>query len=352
MSDISIGPDSQGRSGFAEMRVRGGAGFAATPQFQLSRHDRLAPHLGPAGWQPEEATLKPCAVRVEGDVLVLSLGPEIVDVVEAGTVKITIVAEGSEQVVKWPDLPSSHLIPLRRQPAPMAAEEAPSPPVVEPPTPPVPVEVIPPPPAVEPPDPLEAESLPSPVIDEDKRFRLWRLLAAILGLVAFAAVVDFVWLRHAPPFPPIPVPMPTPVPQTGNKPPPLPLPPAAPDCDSKSPVDILKCEADPVKLYTMAQGFAQKGNWGLALAFYGAAEKHGYGPAALALAQLYDPTTFDRNSAITQPDAGEAAKYYREAISDGDQDAAAPRKGLQVYLENRKKNGDLQAINILSDYWP
>lgn len=343
MSEISILPDSQGRGGIAEMRVRGGAGFAATPQFRLRCQDERAPFLGPAGWQPAEAALNPREARVEGDVLVLLLGPEIVDVVEAGTVMITLVAERVEQVVRWPDLPSSRFIAGHRPP----------PPVVEPTPSPVTVEgAPPPPPVVEPPGLLEPEPLLPLVIDEDKGFRWWWLLAVILALVALAAAVDFVWLRHPPSPPPVPVPTPTPVPQPDYKPPPPPLPPPAPDCDSKPPMDVLKCETDPAKLYAMAQGFTQKGNWSLALAFYGAAEKLGYGPAALALAQLYDPTIIQINSAITQPDAGEAAKYYREAISDGDQNAAVPRETLRVYLENLKNNGDLQAINILSDYWP
>jgi len=128
--------------------------------------------------------------------------------------------------------------------------------------------------------------------------------------------------------------------------------PAPSECDSEPFPAITQCEHDPAKLYQVGQARMTAGNAQDGVSLFGVAAKDGYGPAALALAKLYDPASFQQNAAIQQSDPGQAALYYRMAVNDGDQDAVAPRAALYQHLQQAASQGDLQAPNLLNDYWP
>ena len=69
------------------------------------------------------------------------------------------------------------------------------------------------------------------------------------------------------------------------------------------------------------------------------------------LARLYDPVQFRPGGPIPQPDARQAARYYRDA-SRGGVDVAAAREALRQNLQTRVQAGDLGANLSLKDFWP
>jgi hypothetical protein len=352
MSVAQVTPDPAGRGGFALLRVPDAAAYLSDPKFRLQRQDERAPYLGQQGWQPAETLLAPANAWTDGPDLILEMGPAVVDAVEEGTVGFSLPAGGLNLTLVWPALAPSRrggqnvFQEVRRpaeKPDPAFGTQARV-------TPPVTTLGPPPPPVIEPvPETIAAvpqREDPKPPV----RPRLGLYLGLGGGVLVLAAVLFFLFRPHNP----VAVPFVPPAAQQPSSPQPAPAPQAAaaPNCDSEPYPAVLQCEKDPAKLFAIAQKLAGAGNMQAAVAVYQSAAGDNYGPAALALAELYDPAHFQANAAIAQPDSGQAARYYKLAVNDGDQDAVAPRANLYARLQSAAAQGDMQAPLIMNDYWP
>lgn len=361
MNRVEVSPDPGKRGGYALVRISQAASFLDQPTFRIQRQDERKPFLGLHGWQAAEGPLTPRRCWVEGTDLVLEIGPEVVDAVESGTIGFSLVAGKLSTTVIWPDLPASRLNEqsvFQAPPAPTGpltgAKDTPSPPVLPPPPPEVP-DPLPPPPLPPPvrsividPLPIGGDTYPS-----KKASPLPLLLLLGFGIIIILAILGGMYvLKRMPAFAPtavtVPAPVPVPVPAPISPPPT----PAADQCMGEPYPQVLQCEKDPAKLYQIAKIQAKQGNMSAAVSLYELSAQGNYGPAALALAQLYDPATFQPNAAIEVADPAEAAQYYKLATVDGDKDAAAPRAALYNYLQVQKGKGDINAPLTLSDYWP
>lgn len=108
MNVAVIEADQAQRGGHALIRISGGAAKGlADPRFRLSRDGYENGTLGDGGWQVADALLTPLAARAENTDLVLSVGPAVVDLVESGTVMLSVPAAGFDEVVFWPEMPLS-----------------------------------------------------------------------------------------------------------------------------------------------------------------------------------------------------------------------------------------------------
>jgi hypothetical protein len=96
----------------------------------IRRDDTAAPWLGPHGWQPAEHLFEPEEVWLEGDDLVLTVGPPVVDGISPSTVvDVQLVDLDLRGSVTWANLPGRP--PLAPPPVePAGPPEPPAPPPV------------------------------------------------------------------------------------------------------------------------------------------------------------------------------------------------------------------------------
>ena len=193
MTEVAIEGDPVRHGGHALLHISGGAAKGLVdPRFRLSREGYEPGTLGAEGWQVAGTLLTPLAARADGANLVLSLGPAVVDLVEAGVVMLAVPAIEFDEVVFWPEMPLSRvgqggatiMIPAQVAPGPPPIEarrkvDPPAPPAA-----PAPSVVAPPVPRVVPPVPLQT-------VRSDAAARRTRsplpLLAAVLLLAAAGA---------------------------------------------------------------------------------------------------------------------------------------------------------------------
>ncbi|MDD2877304.1 MAG: hypothetical protein PHT60_11540 [Acidiphilium sp.] len=371
MSQISIDPDPSGRGGFAQIRIQGAAQAAADPRFRLQRSDERAGFLGTQGWQPAEALLSPRSAHIEGSDLLLEIGPEVVDLVEDGTIGFGMPAAGVMTTVIWPILTPSygglgsvisqtqrsgadvvlsvhtidHTVPDSGKFSDPGMRGTDADPTIAlrttsaPPTPDaITRSILPPdPPATVPPpsiSPVSRTPSNGPSI----------LVLSLIGLSVLAALGGglywFLGTRSAPPR----------INQshsTTTPPPPA----TADDCDAKPLPALFACETDPAKLLAIGEARWKAGHTREGLVIEKAAAQKNFGPAALELATIYDPAHFQASKAVPVARVGKAADYYRQAVHDGDQDAVAPRAKLFRLLEDRADQGDITAPLILKNFW-
>jgi hypothetical protein len=347
MTAAVITADPAQRGGYALIRIAGGASGLADPRFRLSRDGYEASVLGAGGWQVADALLRPLDAHADGLDLVLGVGPAVVDRLESGPVRLEVPSAGFDGPVFWPDLPLSRGGQISTSIAvPAAAEPRPPPlegrqkldPPVRPEEPPEP-----PRPAPRPPEP------PEPALDGDT-IRSRRLLPfALVGVLLLAVAGGGAWwaLRQPSPTPP-PVAERVPVPE----PAPLSNPPAQRDCAHGSVADVVGCAQDPDAIFAVAQRQWDAGQSDEAVVLLQIASERGSGPAALRLAQLYDPNTFHAGGPIPQPNARQAAQYYRRAAEARQDAATAPREALRQRLQSDAEHGDTLAGLTLKDFWP
>lgn len=334
-------PDLDKDPGNALIRVPGAAAGAADPRFRLTRDGYEDNVLGPAGWQVADTLLTPLASRVDGADLVLSVGPDIVDRVESGVIVLAVPAAGYDAPLFWPDLPLSRAgatpppsDPPRPPPVP---PDPPPPPVVEPVKPPDP----PKPPVMDPPKPIVVDP-PKPVDPVKPDPTPNRLPYILGGVAAVILLAGGAWyaLRPAPPAVPPPGRTEPPPQQTAR------------DCGQGSVADMVACAADAAGLYAVAQRKWEGGQADQGLVLMQIAADRGSGPAALKLAQLYDPNGFQPGGPIPQPNARQAALYYRKAVQAHQDAATGPREALHQRLQRDAENGDTLAGLTVKDYWP
>lgn len=396
MSDVTVEEDVTGPAGHARIRVRGAAQAQQSPGFMLRRPDWAEAVLGPAGWQVAEILLTPQRATVEGNDLVLLVGPEVCGHLEGGVYEIAVPAAGVEAPVCWPEIAT----PPPPPPPP------PSPPLA-PPAPPDATTILQrpniQPTIVAPPPPVPPPPVPPPVPPPGPRWGVWAvvvlLLLAILGgalkvmhLYPFdtipAGADKFADIQPppAPPTPPHPTPPPAPPPPAPAPtppapppppppapppptpppptpppptppppapppptPPPTPPPPPPPSPDSMS-LRELMARNRPAEMYAQAlRRMPTQPADALALLQRAGDDLH-YGPALGALGQVYDPNKPPK--AGVPSNARQAAQHYRDAIRAGQGSVTADRAALRVLLEIRQASGDAEARSILQEFWP
>ena len=336
---IAVSPDPA-QDGQAVIRIDGAAGKPAALRIQRDA-DYADATLGPDGWQSSDVMLDPLHAESDGADLLLTLGWPVCRYLEAGVYRVTLPAASPEpEAVFWPDITPPHAPPVIPGPAP---PPAPATTVVTPkPMPAAPAM----PPA--PPPPKPAGRFP------------WIALV-LLVLVAAGSGGWWYWQRRETP-PATSSAVPAPVPDSSTPPPvadtavPTETPPtsaanAPPDLTTMSVPDVLAKAPNPAAIVTEARrrlGTAQKDDGLLLLE---AASDRGDGAAAAAIARLYDPVGFQPGGPIPSPDPRQAARYYRDAETHG-QDITAAREALRASLETKKQQGDFAAGLILKDFWP
>jgi hypothetical protein len=103
-----VEPDPKQPNGYALVRLPGAAAAAADPRFLIRREGYEKGVLGPGGWQVGEGHLSPLSANVDGEDLIIRLGPQVVDLLEPGTVLITVPAAAFDGFAVWPDIAPSY----------------------------------------------------------------------------------------------------------------------------------------------------------------------------------------------------------------------------------------------------
>jgi hypothetical protein len=336
LNQAFVEPDPQQPYGHALVRVPGAAAAAADPRFLIRREGYEKGVLGPGGWQVGEAHLSPLSADVEGDDLVIRLGPQVVDQLEPGTVLLMMPAAGFDGFAVWPDIAPSYTGSASRLPETPARPEQKNETQLRP------ERIVEPRLEPEPkPEPgPEPEPEPGPV----PRPRRWPLFA-ILALFLFAGGGYGAWrLIPPPPNPCSTVP--------GGRVPEGCTPPARAECETGTPAQILGCNPAPQRLAELGQKLMEAGRADDAELLWETGADRGSGAAALRLAGLYDPNSFRPGGPVQRPAARLAAKYYKQAAEAGEAGVADAREALRRYLEDRSGRGDQDARLILQEFWP
>ena len=329
---VEVEPDPAHPAGHALIRVPGAAGAVGAPGFRVQRDAGWGDDkLGPGGWQSSDALLLPDRAEAQGPDLLLHVGWGVCRHLEAGVYEVSVPGAGLAQVgVYWPDIVPLHAGGGEPVVAPRAAAAAPPPAV--------------PPPAPEPPPAVRRTVSVGPASDDPPPptapgvSKAVLLVAAGLGLLAGGGA--YWWVNRAPART-----------DAASVAPPPAAPPAAPALGGLSVPDVLAQAPDPAAI--AAEGVRRlngdRRDDGLLL-LEAAADRSDPGAAA-ALARLYDPVQFRPGGPIPQPDARQAARYYRDAARGG-ADVAAAREALRQNLQARVQAGDLGANLSLKDFWP
>jgi hypothetical protein len=348
--------------GHAIILLQGVMAPPADARFRIQREGWAKGTLGPEGWQVSDALIAPDRVEASPQGVRLYLGPQVVDWLEAGPVIFRLPGAGIEAPLFWPDVPplhggSGHAI------------AGPAPPASRPATPPPPLPIEDPdatiamaPRPAPPPDP-PALSVPQPAAAAARGSALpWILLALLLLLAAGGAAYWWFVLREAPAAPETPpvsepvVIAPEPLPRPER--PPV-LPPVRPQAEPQAPVtldglsvpEVIARAASPAAIATEAARRYDTGRYDDALLLWEAAARAGNAMSLTRLAGLYDPVGFTPNRPFRDPDPRQAARHYRDAIAAGDAAAAEPRARLRQWLEDRAREGDLNAPLTIRDFW-
>jgi hypothetical protein len=368
--EVEADPDFPG--GHALLRVRGAGKFGGPAGFWIKRDDYDEGVFGPRGWQVADALLTPDGHSVEGDDLLLHVGPAVVQHLENAVYRIGVPAVGVETTVFWPDLPllADEALNIVGEPPPAATQEVTAPPP----------KILRPGPETQPKRPEPSISVTTPWRDETpaatkpgpddtvliksqppgpehpvqsadpEPARNWLpiagLLLAVLAVAAGGGYFGYRWL-----FPPAPeVAQQTP-PAAPATPEPEPSP-AGPDLRQMSAAEALRSGASPEALVAEAERRMQLDGPQRSealLLLHGAADRN-YAPAHAALGRLYDPGI--PHPLEVQPDARQAAANYRLAVNGGDTSVADARAALQAYLQQQASHGNMFAPLILKEFWP
>jgi hypothetical protein len=342
-----VEPDPQQPYGHALVRLPGAASAAADPRFLIRREGYEKGVLGPGGWQVGEAHLSPLSADADGEDLVIRLGPQVVDLLEPGTVLLTVPAARFDGIAVWPDIAPSYTGSTSRLREPPLKPEPKNDTRLEP------ERMVEPRPQPEPKPGPEPEPKPEP--SPLPPHRRWPLYGAVLALLLIVAGGYGVW-RLIGPFPldctsmpggRVPEGCPGPV-----VPRPGPGPSARAECETGTPAQIIGCHLTPQRLAELGQKLMDSGRANDAELLWETGADQGSGAAALRLAKLYDPNSFRPGGPVPRPDPRLAAKYYKQAVDAGEADGADPREALHRYLEDRRQRGDQDARILLQEFWP
>jgi hypothetical protein len=327
MSAIEVHEPHDRPAGHALIRVGGGARARSDPRFRLRRSAEWgAATLGPTGWQVADTLLQPQSATVEGDDLVLLVGPSICVHVDGGVYEIAVPAAGAEAAVAWPDIAVpfdvTHAPPPPDPPARRPQAE------VEKHTDPIP----PPPPLLREEKKAEEKPKPAPTPTPARPWWLFALIAVVI--LAGAGYGGYAFLFKPPPVDR----------EAGRRPP--------PSLDALSARQLIE-RGKPEEMFSEAQrriALPPPGPADAMTLLETAGDAMNYPPALAAFARLYDPNK-PRSGGVPE-DPGQAAKYYQMAIKAGQNDLVADRDALRTWLESRKAGGDMDAPVILEKYWP
>ncbi|WP_149541235.1 hypothetical protein [Siccirubricoccus phaeus] len=389
MSEGSVRRHPTRGIGYAELRLPGAAAAVEDPRFRLYWEPHHDPYLGPNGWQAAEAVLHPEEAAAEGRDLLLTLGPEICEHLETDTYEVILLAfPNGRFVVPWVEIPRrprqgrgtvvgrGTLQPAT--PAGSAGTPRPEPPREDPPEP-EPRKSPPPVPemvgegeetstggstgtggdAVTGDGTTGGDTVEGGGKDEEiRRKPLWPWLLLLLLLAAAAGAA---WWWFQPPPPPAPVPEPGPRTETAPPPGPTPQPAQADAClgeggapaGQQSARDVAgRAGCQPADYVRIAEAMREAGRHDDALLLLEAAAERGVGAAMAALGRMYDPNGFRPGQPFNEPDARQAARWYRDAERAGEAGVAAPRAALRSLLQQQAQQGDSMARLTLEDFWP
>jgi hypothetical protein len=367
---VEVQADPKYSAGHAVILVRGAGHLAGAVDFRIRRDDFDDGVFGANGWQVADALLTPDEKSVDGNDLLLHVGPSIVQHIDSGVYHFVLPAAGLEATMFWPDLPL-----LAEGPSDIIAEHAraklraapPRNPTISrqpPPEPPAPAEPTVRVERAEPSDATAAATtvddtvqVPRPAVEPEappvassKKWRWLLLLLVLLG--AGGGYLGFRWLN-----PPQPIPEP-PVAQEEQRPaqPPQvepaqsPSPAPGPNFEGMSAIDVIRSGAAPDALLREAERRLQLGGpkTNDALLLMQAAADRGYAPAHAALGRFYDPNLHPRD---VTPDPRQAALHYRAAARGGDTTTGDARAALKSWLERQAQQNDLYAPLILKEFW-
>ncbi|MBP0462759.1 hypothetical protein J5Y09_02440 [Roseomonas sp. PWR1] len=357
--------------GHAVLLLRGVAELPADPRFRILREGWTKGTLGPEGWQVGDALLSPDRVETSPQGVRLYLGPHVVDWLEAGPVQFRLPAARIEAPVFWPDIAPLHGGSGNAIAGPPPAPRA-APPPPPPPPPPLPgmdtdATVMMAPRAAPPPPPL---SVPQPAAPAKGGSALPWILLLLLLVVGAGGGGAYWWfvlrdqapvVAEAPPPPPAtptapPVAPPAPEPPRAPEAPlppvrPQPVPAAPASLDSLSVPEVIARAPSPTAIAAEAARRFEAGRHDDALLLWEAAARAGHAASITRLAGLYDPVGFQPGRPFRDPDPRQAARHYRDAIAAGDAAAAEPRARLRRWLEDRAREGDINAPLTLRDFW-
>ena len=305
-------------NGWCRMFIEGLSFTAAEPvELSIKRAGAATPYLGERGWQASETWLLFDDTALEGETLVLRVGPRhTLPLSEVTTVEIRVRMLGeaarpeNRSRLAWPRIVLPVTNPFQDE-EPVAAPPPPPPPEPEPESEPEP----------EPEAELAEEPLPeaTPVADEaaqpepERSKKLWLILA--LGLIAAVVVTGLVaFLADEDP------PLEEPIAEVEPVAPPPP--PQDRTYDEAQVRSFLAAEPNPSDTLAEAEAYLEAGHPDLALLLYRNADRQGQAAASVAIGRMYDPSTFDsQTSAFPSPNADQAATYYLKAAETGDAEA-------------------------------
>ncbi|GGJ21388.1 hypothetical protein [Neoroseomonas lacus] len=349
--------------GHAIILLQGVMDVPVDPRFRILREGWGKGTLGPDGWQVSDALLSPDRVEMSPQGVRLYLGPQVVDWLEAGPVQFRLPAARVEAPLFWPDVPplhggSGHTIAV---PAP-AVRPAP------PPLPGLPIEDPDATITVAPPRPVAAPALSVPQAAPVVASRaVWPWVFLVLLLLAAAGGGAWWWFKiREQPVPEAPPPedpviiAPDPLPRADPPRPEAPaLPPVQPRIEPQAPVsldgltvpEVVARATSPAAIADEAARRYDAGRYDDALLLWEAAARAGHAAALTRLARLYDPVGFEPGRPFRDPDPRQAARQYRDAVAAGDAAAAEPRARLRQWLDDRAREGDLNAPLTIRDFW-
>ncbi|WP_431282631.1 hypothetical protein ACQW02_25035 [Humitalea sp. 24SJ18S-53] len=325
--------------GFARVLVEGMAGQIISA-VTIAREGFGADSLGPRGWQVAAARLAPDSAFDQGAHLVLILGPDVVEHLEAGPIRLGLPEIDLTQVVMWPDiapLPAAKragFATARRA----ARAERPAPPLRGPDPLPAPdtdaTVVISRPPPVMPPSTMPPPDPAAPASPSRRRAPIYALVmmlvaAASLGGWIYQDEMMGLWAQPEQVVPPVADPL-----------------------DTATPAQIAAMNLAPAQILAVAERRQARAQHQDALLLLELAAAQNHPPAISALARLYDPASFTQGGALSVPNPAKAAQYWRAAERAGDPAAAPARAALRDRLSAAAQAGDSSAALALQDNWP
>lgn len=311
---ITVRPDpAYPLGGHAHLVIEGAAADGPVSVSIMDPYDDR--HLGPKGWQSAPVALGPYPAQTDGGALVVSVGPEVVDNVETFAT-LTVTAAGRSATLSWPDtvrtspaLAGGGGIGARTE---KAQPAKPSPLKQE-----IATEKTP---VVEPKKTVAEESMlkVDPIVTtDDKDDGKSRLPLLLAGLVALAAlgVGAWWWLTQQPATAPVEVVATPPAPVVAP-------PPVAQGC--AGPDLIAAAALPPAEGFAVVAACGAQGDAEQRFRVIDAAAQAGVAEAIAMIGRWWDPAEAAAvGSNFTSRDPGQAARYYREAVTAGHAPAEA-----------------------------
>ncbi len=285
-------------------------------------------------WHPVEQFLSPQGLETVDDATRFIVGPAIVNTIPEEESVVLTIRDGESFSFVWPSLPRSYTAhgeddDVFEDRDSKIEDEGEVPPRSPPPPPPPPPEP-PPPPSPPPPPPPPAPPPPPP---PPQRWWLWFIL--LLLICATGGGAWYYYLQHAQ--------------VAGGPPPPQPSPSRESTQDAEfarlrdEVRELVAKEGDLGKITDAGKrllGSSKPEFQADGFRALSAAALRGSAAAKFALGKAYDPRYFERNAAISQPNAKEASEQYSESEDAGLAVAGDELRGLCAHLRQTSGGSD------------